>query len=462
MDFLPDATGPGAPDIFLHEMGRRTEDIHMKPMIRCGTMTGLLALAVLLGCSRKKPNAPSEDPYAGGIPKFVRTSYIEFGRIARISRFRSAVGGDYSDDFERCRSMKHCFEPKPVFDWSTIPIFTPVDGTVIRIVEEPAGSQVWIKSREYPDIEFGIFHVHLQNPLAAGQTVNEGQRLGTHIGGQALSEIAVGVRSAGGWRLVSYFDALTDTAMQAFRSCGSFTPYDFIISREARDADPLGCEGDSLVGGGRLDDWINLGCRYDIDAWGIPRFVRVNYIELDRIGRISRFRSSIGHDYSDFFEDCRSMKHYFMPEEAGDWSTVRVFSPVDGTVSRFFKEFAGTQVWIQSSEYPDFEFRIFHVKLLDSLSVGQILKAGRQLGTHIGSQTMSDIAVAVSTPVEWKLVSYFDVMTDTLFQAYQARGARERGDFIITREARDADPLTCTGETFGPYAGPTGDWFVLN
>jgi hypothetical protein len=436
----------------------------MKPKIRCGKIPALLALAAMLAvcCGRKKPNAPAEDPYAGGIPRFVRTSYIELGRMARISRFRSAVGGDYSDDFELCRSMKHCLEPKPIFDWSTIPIFAPVEGTVIRAVEESAGSQVWIKSREYPDIEFGIFHVRLQNPLAAGQTVSAGQRLGVHIGGQALSEIAVGVRSPRGWRLVSYFDTVTDTVMQTLRSCGSFSQGDFIITREARDADPFTCTGDSLAGGGRTDDWVNLTCRYDIDAWGIPKFVQTDYIELDRIGRISRFRSSIGHDYSDFFEDCRSMKHYFMPEEASDWSAVRVFSPVDGTVSRFFKEFAGTQVWIQSSEYPDFEFRIFHVKLRDSLSVGQALGAGQQLGTHIGSQTMSDIAVAVSTPEEWKLISYFDVMTDTLFEAYRERGARERGDFIITREARDADPLTCSGETFGPYSGPTGDWFYLN
>jgi hypothetical protein len=43
---------------------------------------------------------------------------------------------------------------------------------------------------------------------------------------------------------------------------------------------------------------------YDIDTYGIPKFVNVNYIELEKIHRISRFRSSEGHDYSDDFESC--------------------------------------------------------------------------------------------------------------------------------------------------------------
>lgn len=37
---------------------------------------------------------------------------------------------------------------------------------------------------------------------------------------------------------------------------------------------------------------------WDIDKDGIPKFVETNYIELVTIYRISRFRSSVGHDYS--------------------------------------------------------------------------------------------------------------------------------------------------------------------
>ena len=42
--------------------------------------------------------------------------------------------------------------------------------------------------------------------------------------------------------------------------------------------------------------------------------------ELDKIDKISKFRSGIGHDYWDDFENCRSMKHYFFPYDTLDWA----------------------------------------------------------------------------------------------------------------------------------------------
>ena len=200
---------------------------------------------------------------------------------------------------------------------------------------------------------------------------------------------------------------------------------------------------------------------YDVDANGIPQFVGVNYIELDNIFRISKFRSGIGHDYSDDFESCRSMKHYFQPNGSVDWSNIQIFSPVNGTVSNIYEEWAGTQVHIKSEEYPAFFFIIFHVNLTNSLDVGELVASGQQIGTHIGAQTMSDIAVKVRTSNSWKLVSYFDVMTDVVFQDYQARGLNSRSDAIISKEARDTDPLTCDGEEFTD-SGNLENWIILN
>ena len=190
---------------------------------------------------------------------------------------------------------------------------------------------------------------------------------------------------------------------------------------------------------------------YDIETRGIPRFVRVNYIELDRIARISKFRSAYGHDYSDDFEHSRSMKHYFEPKGDGsDWSTIPIYAPVAGTVWRMFEEWAGTQVWISAQEYPDFSVAIFHLKLKDSLEIGQPVSRGQLLGNHIGGQTMSDIAVSVNTTKGWKLISYFDVMTDSLFGSYQARGVSSRDQLIISKQARDTDSL-----------GLLEDWVLL-
>ena len=199
---------------------------------------------------------------------------------------------------------------------------------------------------------------------------------------------------------------------------------------------------------------------HDVGAREIPQFVAVDYIELDRIHRISKFRSGIGHDYSDDFESCRCMKHYFQSDDSADWSTVGIYSPVDGTVSRMYEEWAGTQVQIRSEVYPAFFFIIFHINLTSSLSVGDRVAAGQKLGTPIGSQTMSDIAVGVSTPNGWKLVSYFEVMTDSLFQDYQERGLKSRNDAIISAEARDADPLTCDGEELAD-SGNLENWVTL-
>lgn len=200
---------------------------------------------------------------------------------------------------------------------------------------------------------------------------------------------------------------------------------------------------------------------YDVDAHGIPKFVNTDYIELAQIYQISKFRSGVGHDYSDNFESCRSMKHYFQPDASADWSTVQIFSPVDGFVSKIREEWAGTQVQIQSKEYPAFYFIIFHISLNNPLNAGDQVTAGQQLGTHIGSQTMSDIAVGVSTPGGWKLVSYFDVINDFVFQDYQTRGLTSRYDSIISQEERDADSLSCVGEEFAD-SGNLDNWVVFN
>lgn len=191
-----------------------------------------------------------------------------------------------------------------------------------------------------------------------------------------------------------------------------------------------------------------------------PKFVSTNYIELEKIERISRFRSGIGHDYRDDAESCRSMKHYYQPLSSVTWGNVKIYSPVTGTVTRTMEEWAGTQVWITPKDYPAFTLMIFHVAGLKPFAVGDTVIAGAQIGTHIGSQTMSDIAVGYSGGGKWKLLSYCDVMTDSLFARYQARGVAARDSLIISKAARDADPLGCSGDTFGS-SGTLQNWVVL-
>ncbi|MCK4942482.1 MAG: hypothetical protein KAS65_02845 [Candidatus Aminicenantes bacterium] len=233
----------------------------------------------------------------------------------------------------------------------------------------------------------------------------------------------------------------------------------FILALVVICLSPQACnptdEGDNDIEEELTDD------TYDVDLYGIPKFVNTNYIELYKIYRISKFRSGYGHDYSDDFESCRSMKHYFQPRNSVNWSSVGIYSPVTGTISELKDGWAGTQVRIRSDQYPAFWFILFHVNLSVSLNIGDAVTAGEKLGNHIGSQTMSDIAIGVNTPHGWKLISYFEVMTDPLFQNYQVRGVNNRNQLIISMQARDADPLTCQGETF-INSGNLEHWFILN
>ena len=202
---------------------------------------------------------------------------------------------------------------------------------------------------------------------------------------------------------------------------------------------------------------------YDVTALGIPRFVESNHVELARIERISRFRSGVGHDYSDAFETCRSMKHYFQPSNTVDWATLKIWSPVTGTIMSVDPERlpgGGVQIRIQARDFAAFQLMLFHVRTNAFLSAGDAVRAGQLLGTHAGSQTLSDIAVGVNTPQGWKLLSLFDVMTDAAFASYQARGVATRSDLIISQASRDNDALSCPGDRFaGP--GKLTNWVTL-
>jgi hypothetical protein len=200
---------------------------------------------------------------------------------------------------------------------------------------------------------------------------------------------------------------------------------------------------------------------WDIDKDGIPKFVDSNYIELNKIYRISKFRSSYGHDYSDAFEHCRSMKHYFEPKGDVDWATVKIYSPVSGSITRIENEWAGTKIEIVADNYPAFRFSIFHINLTVQLSVGDKVISGQQLGMHIGSQTMSDISVLVNDPTkQGRMVSYFEVITDALFTKYSTHGIIHREDVIISKATRDANPLTCSGDAF-VSSDTIENWVVL-
>lgn len=203
---------------------------------------------------------------------------------------------------------------------------------------------------------------------------------------------------------------------------------------------------------------------YDYLALGAPKFVKTDYIDLNKVTQISKYRSYAGHNYSDLVqfgnadaikipfkavETCVSMKHYYAQPDVN--TTIR--APVSGVISRVFEEELGTQIHITSDVQPAFTFSIFHINTLKPAVVGDRVEEGQVLGTHYSQYTFSDIAVAVHTPTGYHLISYFETLTDEVFATYQARGIATRESMIIPREITDANRATCGPFTSDPNAG---------
>lgn len=195
---------------------------------------------------------------------------------------------------------------------------------------------------------------------------------------------------------------------------------------------------------------------------GIPKFIAFNYIDLtqlDKAGRpliwaISKFRSSTGHAYGDRDEPCVSKKHYFMVPD----STTRIYAPLTGKVvhrdagpSRLATGYDAFE--LQPDGYPAFYVTIFHVILDKEWKVGDQITAGTLLGHHTSKPTYSDISVAYDdggaaqgtdyNQAAKALISYFDVMADSVFRQFQVRGIATRADLQISKEERATWPLTC-------------------
>jgi len=203
----------------------------------------------------------------------------------------------------------------------------------------------------------------------------------------------------------------------------------------------------------------------DEPAGDVPQFIQADFIDLDRIDTISKFRSNSGHDFSQGTgETCRSMKHYFnvpyseegqrlgrqnnfLPPAPDGKTDIKIYSPVDGKIVRIEKEqTTGRQIYIEPSSAPGYTVRLFHIYESDGIKKGSKVRAGEQIGV-IGQYQNTDIAIQTGGFAS-NFISYFEAMPDAVFANYIARGATSRERFIITKEYRDAHPLQCNGEQF--------------
>lgn len=197
----------------------------------------------------------------------------------------------------------------------------------------------------------------------------------------------------------------------------------------------------------------------------LPKFIQADFIDLDKIYSISKFRSGSGHDFSSSGEKCRSMKHYFntqdtrekmiffdknngLPPRPDGVNDISIYSPVDGEIVGIEKDEMpiGKQIYIRPRSNTDYTVRLFHVYLNDNFKKGSRVVAGQKIGV-ISQYQNTDIAI-MKEGFGRNFISYFDVMPDSIFTKYHKRGVKSRDEMIISKKARDAKPFQCRGEMF--------------
>jgi len=213
----------------------------------------------------------------------------------------------------------------------------------------------------------------------------------------------------------------------------------------------------------------NYGHIKDTDYNNPPVFVTADFIDLSRIDTISKFRSGVGHDYSGNGETCRSMRHYFgnsskvtnvsdpseklkiMSQKPDPATGIEIYAPADGWLLNISGE--NTPVGKQIEFAPDngqgYHIRLDHVYPDKGIHMFMRVKAGQRIGLINDGQAV-DMSVFYIYRGQFRLVSYFQVMTAQVFAKYQARGIKNRSDLIIPKEVVDANPWRCENQKSTP------------
>ncbi len=199
-------------------------------------------------------------------------------------------------------------------------------------------------------------------------------------------------------------------------------------------------------------------------------------VEYDKIWGISKFRAGVVNDYSDDFESCRTMKHYFsVKPEYRSPGEVRVLSPLFGggivtDITPFDpanpNALEDVQISFSSVYNQGYRVIISHIDLDAGIKVGDYFEAGDPLGyIHISDTEPGiipkdmDIAVHVNTLTGVRYVSLLkcDPRIKDDYGYFRQFGNVHKDRFVISKEERDQNPLTCNGGWYSQL-DTIGDW----
>ncbi len=214
-----------------------------------------------------------------------------------------------------------------------------------------------------------------------------------------------------------------------------------------------------------------------------PPQLTANFVDLDKVWKISKFRSCAGHTTipQDGRELKRNMKHYITlhPEHRKE-NFVEVYSPYNGHIALILKEeiwvAPGTKSLLNILPFNRWMFSVIHVKPRDGLSMGDKVSAGELIGYGTFLQfPESDAAFdavygKMNIPPKkvdnWSspygdLDSPFNHLSAGALAEYEQKGVT-RKNIILSAEERDKDP--CVYRDGGPYFGHkiiSDDWVDL-
>lgn len=219
-----------------------------------------------------------------------------------------------------------------------------------------------------------------------------------------------------------------------------------------------------------------------------PPEIIANFTNLDKIEKISKYRSCAGHVTvpQDERESRRNMKHYFwIKPEYNKSNTVEIFSPYDGYISVLRNEpglnLEG-EIWIRPKSSLVFlppigvwQFSVQHIDVRKDLKMGSAVKAGELIGFAALSEKRGnsfDIVYGKMSIFPRKIDNWtapftdldtvFNHMSAEVFSQYQQKGATSKDNLTISKEKRDQALCEYQGE--GPYFDnqfAEENWLVL-
>jgi hypothetical protein len=205
-----------------------------------------------------------------------------------------------------------------------------------------------------------------------------------------------------------------------------------------------------------------------------PPQLIANFVDLNQVRRISKFRSCAGHTVTPQHgqELRRNMKHYFTlyPEYEKE-NFVEVYAPYDGYIALLL---GPEEIWFAPGEKSVFSilpmnrwmFSVTHVKAREDLNMGDYVKAGEVIGYGTFSPKYErgypsfDVVygklgslLKAKKVDNWRspygdLDSIFNHMSGDVLAEYEQKDVT-RENIILSKEERDSDP--CIYRDGGPY-----------